>query len=152
MRATHRAWRRAAYRTAKLLLEGQSFFANELLAHFGGDVDAQATFINECFDPIEDMGETRSELAKAIGEGMTEKEYVAQGIISRVRRRAIEPSKTAHVPIRASKSKDCDLAAENRSLASEVRELRKDNTRLAEKLDSLERQIKRVYRDVKATA
>lgn len=80
--------RRDAYRVAKSLEMVQVQFHNQFLDIVAGEQTTIAEWIDRRFQPIEQMGEDRKNLIQAIRDGMTEREYVEQGSMWRIRRDA----------------------------------------------------------------
>jgi len=152
-----RLFRRAAYRFAVAVLLIQKHCHNEFVqfaVNSGFDLNA---WLDDHIDAIEQLGDDRRTLMASIEQGMTEKEYLAQGRLWIVRKQIKNPSKIARVDIESkpateqmtSDEKLDYLFTENQALRSEVRQLRRD---LAVALDQNDRLSKAVTRADKLLA
>jgi hypothetical protein len=153
--------RRYAYRFAKNILLIQEHWHNEFLAQVasaGMDVDR---WLDEHFDPIEQMGQTRTQLFADIRDGMTEKQYVAHGNLWGPKKRATATGDmltTSDTPTKVdldSKVSTDDLSVEQKlafyeqriaALEAELRESRQDRAFLAAALEEANRREAKMER------
>ena len=134
-----RLFRRAAYRFASNLLLIQKYYHNEFLDQAKScDLDIDK-WMDEYFEPIEAMGETRQRLLAAIEAGMSEAEYVEQGAVWLVRKHLRSPDKTVRAPDATPKVDVDRLSSEEKldyltahcdSLTSQIQGLKAENRQL----------------------
>lgn len=156
MRNAVQRFRKAAYAFACDVLAIQKEHHNEFLAVVP-DVDA---WMDEHFDPIEQMGDDRRVLLKNIQDGMTERQYVKDFRLWGPRKRAAATASAKHVAKVDAKEAETTVARMTvpaqakhfRSLceaqASTIRQLEHDLAVALEELDQLKRDIGKFERSL----
>ncbi len=158
IRKMTRTYRRAAYRFAASVLLIEKHWHNEFLAHLASEKTSVDDWFESHFEVIEQMGDDRRNLWKAIEDGMTEAQYVDQGSLWLIKNKVRTPDKVSHVDVDAaeldtSKSPEeqvKDLVAVKRSQATEIRELRRDNARLLQECERLQKAFDKLDRIISA--
>lgn len=137
-------FRRHAYRFASALSELQTEYHAELVAQVKSTGMKLDEWLDQYFNPIEQMGDNRKRLLEAVREGMTEEEYIKQGRIWRIRKKIACPTEAA-VPPEAAREPLTRMSPEERltylthrceALQSAVQALRRDNRELRESLNA----------------
>jgi len=155
IRTASTLFRKAAYRFATKILEIEETSHNEFLNYFGNDPAAYQQWMDEHFDPIEQLGDNRRDLLRSIKEGMTEKQYLEHGRLWGPSRRAAAPRNPAHVDPEAAKAvtdgmTDAEKAEYYRTLcqaqATEITQLRHDLAVVRDELDRMKTTVDRVER------
>lgn len=85
-----RMFRINSYRFAKTVLALRKLHHNEFLNMVTSSGMTIDQWMDDKFGPIEEMGGSRKDLLKSIEEGMSEKEYIAQGSFWLIRKRNIK--------------------------------------------------------------
>ncbi len=135
-----------AFDFASAVIEIREKWHNEFLKEVASSKLNVDAWMDEHFGPIEDMGDSRKALMAAIKEGMTKKEYVAQGPVWLIRKE-VERNKKDAGEIRETPMADVALAtatprerlalykAQNEALRAQVRELRSQVRDLNQKME-----------------
>ena len=151
-------FRKAAYRFAAVMIEITEKHHNEFLTMCNSSgVDIQA-WKDKHFEVIEQMGDDRRNLIRAIKDGMTEKDYLAQGSLWSVRRRVAETRKVAQADTESTPKLDAMTDAERATFQrkqadafrSECIQLRRDNALLVREVDQQKKVIARIERSVQS--
>ncbi len=157
-RNSMRLFRKSAYRFAVGLLYIQKHHHDEFVKFArsnGADIDV---WLNDHFAPIEDMGDHRLRLLRAIEDGMTEKQYVADGPAWLAKRGTRKPT-TANVDLtttdkvndqRSDAEKLTDARATVKAMKSELIELRRNHAIIAKENDRLTTIVNRLERSIRS--
>ena len=158
--------RRWTYRFARGALDLNEHHHNKLLAMVTGHGLNITTWLDQHFEIIESMGDTREALFAAIKAGVTEREYVNNGQFAMIDRRAkaappqstvedLEPEPAAEPQApeaRAVYYKDLYTRAleDLKTLRRELNQARRDAAAQRQTIVRLERTIARIRRDLDA--
>ncbi len=157
-RNSMRLFRKSAYRFAVGLLYILTHHHDEFVKFAksnGDDIDA---WFSEHFAPIEDMGDHRQRLLRAIEDGMTENQYVNEGPAWLAKRGTRKPT-TAHVDLtttdkvddqRSDAEKLADARATVKAMKSELLELRRNHVIIAKENDRLVTIVNRLERSIQS--
>lgn len=154
MRTAARLFRRSVYRFASALLNLQKHHHNRLLDEVQSTGLTLDDWLDEHFEPIEQMGGDRRRLLADLDAGMTEAQYVEQfnawGIRSRATSRA-QPAKTdteskAVVETLPLEEQVTFLKKVLDASQSELRQLRRDNATLLRDNEQLRADFARLER------
>lgn len=155
-RTAMRLFRKAAYRFAKGWLDLQANYHNEFLEFAKTSCFDVTEWMDEHFAPIEEAGDNRQVLLGSIQDGMTETEYVKQGHLWGVKKRASSKSVLARADLEKSVDETdlvhAELVAMLRkkfdAAVSEIRQLRRDIAALIQENEQLQRGYDRINRVV----
>ena len=134
-RTAMRLFRQAAYRFAKEVIAMREKHHEELLAFVATNGTTIDAWMDDHFGPLEEnFMEDRRKLFAAIAEGLSEKDYVAAGVVFMVHKRAKAAAKRAQVDVDAASVSEAlsdaekieHLSARLEAALTEVRQLRKD--------------------------
>ncbi len=157
-----RAVRRAAYRFAWNIMMMQKHYHNKLLDMIHSEGKSIETWMNENFELIEHMNETRQRIFAAIESGVTEKEYVERGEIvlgqKRVKatRKLLLDTPLPPLPKEPKSPEDTidDLIATvksyasiNQGLKSALRDMTQNFERADRRINMLEKSMKRMKKE-----
>lgn len=155
--------RRTAYKFAVTVLELRKDWHNEFLAFCETNKMSVDEWMDQHFEPIEQMGDDRRNLLTMIEEGMTEAEYVRQFRMWGVKKRASDKPTTAiaHADLKAESAiterlSDAEQATYYKkqygAVVSELRQLRRDLATTLDELDRFKKGYERMERAIKVKA
>jgi len=154
MRTAARLFRQSAYRFASALLTIQKHHHNKLLDQVQSTGATLDDWLDEHFEPIEQMGGDRRRLLADIEAGMTEAQYVEQFDVWGIKKRATTRSQPAKADTESKVEVDT-LPLEDQvtflkktleASQSELRQLRRDNATLLRDNEQLRADFARLER------
>lgn len=156
--------RRGAYRKARTVVLMRENYHNELLDMIRSEGKTIDQWMDEGFELIEHMNETRENIMAAFKSGVTEREYVERGEIVLATRKPvrIKTEQLANTPIPPEPTKPMtleerldyqvsvseSLRSRCKGLSGTVRELKQANARLERRIEMLERALKRAHKTI----
>ena len=155
-------FRRSAYRFAVAVLAIQKNYHNEFLGFARTNNLSIDQWLDQHFDPIEQMGDDRRNLFRCIEDGMTERQYVAHFTMWGVNKRAAPKDRVAHVDTKAATTVTSNMTDAQRAdhfkklyeaVAGELTHVRRDLVektrdiaRMLSEFEKLKKQYARIER------